>query len=172
MKIIDILLSPIIRIIEYCNISPNNITIFRLVGSLFFHITVTLYFFFDHSGSNKTLWLIILFNVLVVSDYLDGYLARRNKLVSDYGARIDAFADKVLTIPIELCIYYFFIKSKYEILAFVSIFFILSNLGGIYFRFRNSNFIKLHSTPYAKIKFFGEAIFINFVMLLLNIKGM
>ena len=40
-----------------------------------------------------------------VSDFLDGYLARREKLVSVFGAKLDQFADKFASFAFLFCFY-------------------------------------------------------------------
>ena len=42
-------------------------------------------------------WAAVLFIVAIASDGIDGYLARRYKLVSDFGKIMDPVADKVIT---------------------------------------------------------------------------
>jgi CDP-diacylglycerol--glycerol-3-phosphate 3-phosphatidyltransferase len=49
----------------------------------------------------------VLFVVAGVSDWLDGYLARRLNQVSDYGKLMDALSDKVLMVGIFICLYGF-----------------------------------------------------------------
>lgn len=87
---------------------PNKITMFRIglavivLGLLMFPygnlgITVPIY----KIGSNVTISLNyiiagILFVIASVTDFLDGNIARKNNLVTDFGKVMDAIADKVL----------------------------------------------------------------------------
>jgi len=87
---------------------PNKITLSRIFLS--FVIIIVLLFPFDSTGIiipklfiNESLvidlkYLIagFLFIIASLTDFVDGYLARKNNLVTDFGKMIDAIADKVL----------------------------------------------------------------------------
>jgi len=63
---------------------PNMITIYRLVM-----VPVILYFAI--SGREKLFAIFLVINL--VSDIVDGYIARRFKMETEIGARLDSFAD-------------------------------------------------------------------------------
>lgn len=87
---------------------PNKLTMLRIFLSLV--IIIILLFPFDATGiSMPTLFVNeaivinikyiiagILFVLASVTDFLDGYIARKYNLVTDFGKMIDAIADKVL----------------------------------------------------------------------------
>lgn len=87
---------------------PNKLTIFRMI--LAFIIIGILLFPFDASGITiprlfvnesivvnfKYIVAGILFIIASVTDYFDGYLARKNNQVTNFGKVMDAIADKVL----------------------------------------------------------------------------
>jgi len=50
----------------------------------------------------KTLALVV-FGIAALTDWLDGWLARRNKLETNFGALLDPVADKVLTAAAFIC---------------------------------------------------------------------
>ena len=85
---------------------PNFITSIRLI------FTIPLIIFLER---NNTLfvWIIILFGG--ITDYLDGYIARKFKLKTKIGAILDPLADKIfMIIPfVWLC--------KYELIPFWSL---------------------------------------------------
>lgn len=87
---------------------PNKITMARLILSLF--IIVLLLFPFDAAGITVPTLFInesivvdiryfvagVLFIIASLTDFVDGYLARKYNQVTDFGKMIDAIADKVL----------------------------------------------------------------------------
>ena len=86
----------------------NKITISRIILSLV--IIILLLFPFDQLNLEFPTYLIggkivvdlkyviagILFIIASVTDFLDGYIARRDNLVTDFGKMVDAIADKLL----------------------------------------------------------------------------
>ena len=85
---------------------PNYITSIRLI------FTIPLIIFLE-TNNILFVWIIILFGG--ITDYLDGYIARKFKLKTKIGAILDPLADKVfIIIPfIWLC--------KYEVIPFWSL---------------------------------------------------
>lgn len=91
---------------------PNKITISRIVLTIF--IIVLLLFPFDAAGINIPKLFInesivvdvtyviagVLFIIASITDFIDGYIARKYSLVTDFGKMIDAIADKILVNPI------------------------------------------------------------------------
>lgn len=87
---------------------PNKITITRIILSII--VLVMMVFPFYELGLDFPTYLIggkveislkyiicaILFIIASVTDFLDGYLARKNNQVTDFGKVMDAIADKIL----------------------------------------------------------------------------
>ncbi len=70
---------------------PNVLTIGRILFIPLFILILT----FDHSQGSHLLAAII-FAVASITDYLDGYLARKWNVVSNFGKFADPMADKLL----------------------------------------------------------------------------
>jgi CDP-diacylglycerol--glycerol-3-phosphate 3-phosphatidyltransferase len=70
---------------------PNKLTTSRIALTLVFLVAV----FIEFPG-NRTLAL-ILFVVASITDWLDGAIARRRKLITNFGILMDPLADKILT---------------------------------------------------------------------------
>ena len=90
---------------------PTKITVARLVLTVFIIGLLCIPFSsfgfnfptFDVGGVKVELQYIIsgfIFIVASLTDFLDGYLARKNNQVTDLGKMLDAIADKVLVNPI------------------------------------------------------------------------
>ena len=70
--------------------TPNKITIARIVMVPIFILAMLC----DFRG--HTILSLVIFALAGASDSLDGYLARRNNLVTDFGKFADPLADKIL----------------------------------------------------------------------------
>lgn len=76
---------------------PNQITISRLLLAIVFFVVIG---FYSQTQAEQDRWLLdvstVLFGVAAITDWLDGYLARRRKQVTAFGRILDPFVDKVL----------------------------------------------------------------------------
>jgi len=71
---------------------PNKLTLSRIALSVVF-----LFFLFAHGVLYKVLAFFV-FIIAAFTDFLDGYIAKKFDLVSDFGKFMDPIADKVLTL--------------------------------------------------------------------------
>ena len=69
---------------------PNQLTVLRLILTFVFLAVMTLVF--PHS---KMISLLV-FAVAALTDFLDGYLARKHNLITSFGKLMDPLADKIL----------------------------------------------------------------------------
>ena len=70
---------------------PNSLTVFRIA---IIPVLVIMYLFGNWPMRQE--WLTIVFVVAAITDWLDGYLARRMNLSSPFGAFLDPVADKLI----------------------------------------------------------------------------
>ena len=70
---------------------PNKLTVFRFVLTALF-----LWALFSPIQYNDTLAL-VLFSMAGATDFLDGWLARRHRLITNFGILMDPLADKIMT---------------------------------------------------------------------------
>lgn len=78
---------------------PNKLTIFRIILVPIMVIVS----FFDIPGSflgiSTTMWILnLIFIIASITDKLDGYLARKNNQVTNFGKFLDPIADKILVV--------------------------------------------------------------------------
>ncbi len=76
---------------------PNQITISRLVLAVVFFSVIG---FYREPDGAQDRWLLdvstVLFGIAAITDWLDGFLARRRNQVTAFGRILDPFVDKVL----------------------------------------------------------------------------
>lgn len=69
---------------------PNSLTILRI---LLIPVFIWLY---SHPSPARSLWAAIVFGAAALTDFLDGYLARRSGQITNLGKLLDPVADKLL----------------------------------------------------------------------------
>ncbi|MDO5101022.1 MAG: CDP-diacylglycerol--glycerol-3-phosphate 3-phosphatidyltransferase [Eubacteriales bacterium] len=79
--------------------TPNKITLFRVIMIPFF---VTAMLIPDLPAGN---WIAaVIFVVASLTDFIDGYLARKYQLVTNFGKFMDPLADKLLVCAALICL--------------------------------------------------------------------
>ncbi len=92
--------------------TANKLTVSRIIMSVI--IVIILLFPFYQFGLDIPMVLVngniymdirylicgVIFVIAAITDYFDGYIARKNKTVTDFGKTFDAIADKLLTNPL------------------------------------------------------------------------
>ncbi len=78
---------------------PNKLTIFRVILIPFFVVLLL----FDITVYDKWIALAI-FIVASLTDFLDGYIARKYNLVTNFGKFMDPLADKLLVCSAMICL--------------------------------------------------------------------
>ena len=79
---------------------PNILTGIRIAM-----IGVFCWLFLTAKESSQYLWPMLVYVLAFFTDLLDGYLARRNNWVSDFGKLFDPLADKLMLIAVLICFY-------------------------------------------------------------------
>lgn len=96
---------------------PNYITIFRLI------LVFVFIFLFGSDIDNKSLYCVVTFLIAGLSDVLDGFLARKFKIESNFGKLMDPLADKLMQITVAVCM-----ATIEHSLSWVPVFLILKEL--------------------------------------------
>ena len=72
---------------------PNIITCIRLAAPFYFIILIIIF----KNQNTQSLIIFYTFVILSITDYLDGFLARKFNVSSDFGKIFDPISDKILT---------------------------------------------------------------------------
>lgn len=77
---------------------PNKLTFIRILMVPIF--VILMYCNFE----NARIWATVIFAIASFTDFLDGYLARRDNLVTNFGKFADPLADKILVCSALICL--------------------------------------------------------------------
>jgi CDP-diacylglycerol--glycerol-3-phosphate 3-phosphatidyltransferase len=77
---------------------PNQLTVLRLVLTVPFVVALSI----DFPGSK--ILALALFVIGSVTDYADGYIARKYQLITDFGKLMDPLVDKIMTAAAFICL--------------------------------------------------------------------
>lgn len=79
---------------------PNKLTLCRV-------ILIPFFVYFQLSDMNNAKWIaLVIFCIASITDFFDGYLARKNNLVTNFGKFMDPLADKLLVCSALICFSY------------------------------------------------------------------
>jgi CDP-diacylglycerol--glycerol-3-phosphate 3-phosphatidyltransferase len=101
---------------------PNRITMFRIVVVAFFIPSVlkdTMLFSYV---------AIILFLIAAISDWLDGHLARKYDIISNFGKVMDPLADKIMVLSAFLCFVQLHVVPAWIVIIIISREFLVSGI--------------------------------------------
>lgn len=102
---------------------PNKLTLLRVILVPFF----ILFFYLDKVPGNYLI-AFILFAVASITDALDGHIARKNNLITNFGKFLDPLADKVLVVAALCCFVEKGLMSAIPLIIIVSREFMVSGL--------------------------------------------
>lgn len=110
-------------------ISPNKLSFIRIIFSLLLFFTKPLsYLFF------------IIYLICSISDVLDGYVARKYNLVTDFGAKLDSIADMTMFLSLIIVLLPV-LNFTLEIYVLILIIVILKIASAIYCYIKFENII-------------------------------
>ena len=78
---------------------PNKLTVLRIVMVPFF-----VFFMLGSFVPHRYLWALLLFCAASYTDHLDGKIARRDNLITNFGKLMDPLADKILVMSALICL--------------------------------------------------------------------
>ena len=85
--------------------TPNKLTVARMIATPIFMATMLINFPFHYSVS------LVLFALASLTDMIDGKMARKYNLVTDFGKFLDPLADKMLTTAAYLGFMFLFSRA-------------------------------------------------------------
>ncbi len=138
---------------------PNKLTVIRVLA-----IPLFLIFLFISKGIFRFLPLLI-FVAAAVTDAFDGYIARRDNLITDFGKFMDPLADKLLTASAFIAFVEINYLSSWVVVLIISREFLVSGFRTL----AASKGVKIAANPWGKIKTVFQMILI--AVILLNYTG-
>lgn len=78
--------------------TPNKLTLLRILM-----IPIFVVFMLVDTIPNRLLWAFATFTLASLTDMVDGYLARKHNLITDFGILMDPLADKLLVTSALIC---------------------------------------------------------------------
>lgn len=122
---------------------PNKITVFRV-----FMIPVFLVFMLMPDIPNGRYIAAGVFIIASLSDFLDGYIARKHHLVTNFGKFMDPLADKLLVCSALICFVELRLLYSWIVIIIISREFIISGFRLI----ASDNGVVLAASKVAKVK--------------------
>ena len=138
---------------------PNKLTVIRVIS-----IPLFLLFLYISKGILRFLPLLI-FAGAAVTDLVDGYIARRDNLVSDFGKFMDPLADKLLTASAFIAFVELGYISAWVVVLIISREFLVSGFRTL----AASKGVTIAANAWGKIKTVFQMILI--IAILLNYTG-
>ncbi|MDR1774755.1 MAG: CDP-diacylglycerol--glycerol-3-phosphate 3-phosphatidyltransferase [Clostridioides sp.] len=93
---------------------PNKLTLFRI----FLIPILVILFMLDFP--NKYIFSCVVFVIASITDALDGHIARKYNLITDFGKFMDPLADKLLVLSILICMIQVNLVAPWMVIIIVS----------------------------------------------------
>ncbi len=135
---------------------PNQLTVMRII------LTPIFLWLFLSSDVNMNIAGVVVFLIAALTDWYDGWLARKYNYITDWGKFLDPLADKILT---STAFIGFVIIGKLELWMVLIIIFRDFSVTGIriYAEIKKVGF---NTSFVAKVKTFVQMVFLYFLLLL------
>ena len=88
--------------------TPNKLTLARMIATPIFMAVMLIPFEYNYTVA------LVLFALASITDAIDGHLARKNNMITDFGKFMDPLADKMLTTSAYLGFMFIFGGSVYS----------------------------------------------------------
>lgn len=141
--------------------TPNKLTCLRMIMIPFF----VLFMLTDFAGASSKWIALALFVIASFTDFLDGYLARRDNLVTNFGKFMDPLADKLLVCSALICFVQTGQLAAWIVIIIISREFIISGFRLI----ASDNGIVIAASYWGKFKTVSQMIMI--ILLIIDMSG-
>lgn len=141
--------------------TPNKLTVLRMIIVPFL-VAVLLTGF---GGGSNSIIALVLFVVASVTDWFDGYLARKYNLITNFGKFMDPLADKLLVCSAMICMIELGRLSAWIVIVIIGREFIISGFRLI----AAENGIVIAANYWGKFKTASQMIMI--ILLIINLGG-
>ena len=141
--------------------TPNKLTLLRVIMVPFF-----VFFMLSDIAGSASKWIaLVLFVVASLTDLLDGYLARRDHLVTNFGKFMDPLADKLLVCSALICFVELGRLPAWMVIIIIAREFIISGFRLI----ASDNGIVIAANYWGKFKTVSQMFMI--ILLIMNLGG-
>lgn len=131
---------------------PNKLTVLRVIMIPFF-----VFFMLTDAAGDASKWIALaLFIIASFTDTLDGYLARKHNLVTNFGKFMDPLADKLLVSAAMICLIEMGKLSSWIVIIIISREFIISGFRLI----ASDNGIVIAASYWGKFKTVSQMVMI------------
>ena len=140
---------------------PNKLTILRIIMIPFF-----VFFLLSGVGGSASKWIaLVIFAAASITDTLDGYIARRDNLITDFGKFMDPLADKLLVCSALICFVELDKLPAWMVIIIIAREFIISGFRLV----ASDNGIVIAASYWGKFKTASQMVMI--ILLILNFGG-
>lgn len=142
---------------------PNKLTILRVLMIPFFVV-----FLLWNGGSDQTLRIVaaVIFMVASFTDFLDGSIARKHNLVTNFGKFMDPLADKLLVCSALICLIELGQLPAWMVIIIISREFIISGFRLV----ASDNGVVIAASYWGKFKTVSQMLAV--ILLILNIPAL
>ena len=140
---------------------PNKLTVLRVIMIPFFVV-----FILTNLGGEAGKWIALaLFCIASFTDFLDGHIARKNNLVTNFGKFMDPLADKLLVSAAMICLIQLGLLPSWMVIIIISREFIISGFRLV----ASDNGIVIAASMWGKFKTIFQMIMI--IVLIADLGG-
>lgn len=148
--------------------TPNKLTIIRIIMVPLFMISLMITKCIDSEITKTVLYLVsaLLFGGAAITDFIDGKMARKHNLVTNFGKFMDPLADKFMVIGALIAAAYVYDNLRFWLLITIAVtVFRELAVSGVRLVAVNADNVVIAAAMPGKIKTFSQCIFMELVIL-------